>query len=311
MTTTAVSVLYPMQPAHADLVEPFARVVVDAGARRLWAGQSYAAESHQVFAYLAGKGYPLPVGLGVALIPLRHPYDAAVQARSLALLTGHSVVAGYGPSTPDFVVRLRGRPYGRPAAVAAGYADAIRRYVGPLPEAETVAVPGVEVGLGVLRPGMARAAGTVADVAITWMTPPGYVRDVLVPALAEGAADRTRPPRIATVVHVAVAKGGREPRKLALAGAGAHLCTPHYTDMLRRAGIPVDPSDPAAGAATLVDTGVYAYGSAAEIAECVRGYHEAGVDEVILNPAGVLIAEGPDKAVADLAEVLAATVVNA
>ncbi|MBB6551248.1 hypothetical protein HD593_006043 [Nonomuraea rubra] len=34
-----------------------------------------------------------------------------------------------------------------------------------------------------LRPGMARAAGTRADAAITWLTPPSYVRDVLAPAL--------------------------------------------------------------------------------------------------------------------------------
>jgi hypothetical protein len=151
---------------------------------------------------------------------------------------------------------------------------------------------------------MARAAGAAADVAITWMTPPEYVRDVLAPALAQGAADRPKPPRIATVVHVGVARKGRDPWRLALAAAGAHLSAPHYTDMLRRAGIAADPGEPAAGARALVDTGVYAYGSAAELAKCVRGYQDAGVDEVILNAAGVASAEGNDAAVTDLAEIL-------
>jgi alkanesulfonate monooxygenase SsuD/methylene tetrahydromethanopterin reductase-like flavin-dependent oxidoreductase (luciferase family) len=312
------AVLFPQQASHADLLVPFARAAIAGGARRLWTGQSMAAESHQVFAYLAGMGFRLPVGLGVTLMPLRHPVEAAVQARSLALLTGHPVVAGYGAATPDLVARLRGSPYRVPAAAAAGYAGAVRRSLDGDPgrhecEACTSEVglpamphPVVEIGLGVLRPAMARAAGAIADVAVTWMTPPGYLRDVLVPALALGAAQRRRPPRIATVVHAAVARPERDPRRLALAAARSHLSAPHYTDMLRRAGIPAYPTDPAAGAEALVDAGVYVYGSPAHIAECVRGYRDAGVDEIVLNPAGVAFVHGNDAAVTDLSEMLAA-----
>jgi alkanesulfonate monooxygenase SsuD/methylene tetrahydromethanopterin reductase-like flavin-dependent oxidoreductase (luciferase family) len=307
----AVSVLYPMQPLRADAVAPFARAVIDTGARRLWLGQSMVAESHQVLAYLAGMGIRLPVGLGVTLTPLRHPFEAALQARSLALLTGHPVVAGYGPATPAFVAGLCGAPYREPVSVAAGYASAVRRLVGGAPgpsriELPAVAHPTVEVGLGVLRPVMARAAGAVADAAITWMTPPEYVRDQLAPALADGATDRPRPPRIVTMVHVGVARRARDPYRMALAAAGGHLCAPHYSDMLRRAGIPIDPSDPAGGARALVDAGVYAYGTPDEIAERVRGYRDAGVDEVVLNTAGVAFTDGVDAALADLAEISAA-----
>ncbi|WNO71813.1 LLM class flavin-dependent oxidoreductase [Streptomyces sp. AM8-1-1] len=35
--------------------------------------------------------------------------------------------------------------------------------------------PPVELGLGVLRPGMARVAGAVAGCAITWLTPASYL----------------------------------------------------------------------------------------------------------------------------------------
>lgn len=266
-------------PFHADQVVPFARAAA-AGGHRLWIGQSLLVESHQMFAYLAGMGIKLPVGLGVTLMPLRHPFEAAAQARSLALLTGCPVVAGYGAATPQLVAALRGRPYRQPADAAAGYAQDVRQALDGggnlrLPMAPH---PPVEVGLGVLRPRMARAAGAVADVAITWLTPPAYVRDVLVPALAAGAAERPKPPRIATIVPVALRKPGRDPRRLALAAAGAHLRGPHYADMLRRAGIPADP-------AALVDSGLFAYGTADDIATCVRSYHEAGADEVILNVA--------------------------
>jgi alkanesulfonate monooxygenase SsuD/methylene tetrahydromethanopterin reductase-like flavin-dependent oxidoreductase (luciferase family) len=311
------AVMYPLMPLHADLVAPYAHAAAAAGARRLWMGQSLVAESHQVFAYLAGMGVRVPVGLGVTLVPLRHPFEAAVQARSLALLTGSAVVAGYGTATPRLVAALGGSPYARPATAAAGYADAVRATLAGRVgghECETCASqlrlpsvphPQVEVGLGVLRPAMARAAAAVADVAITWLTPPGYVREVLAPALAAGATGRDRPPRIATVLQVAIDKPGRDPLRLALASVGGHLRAPHYTDMLRLAGVPADPAHPAAGARALVEMGVFAFGTPDDIAERVRAHYAAGVDEVILNPAGVAATEGSEAAVEDLAEILA------
>ncbi|MDA0638264.1 LLM class flavin-dependent oxidoreductase [Nonomuraea sp. MCN248] len=311
------ALLFPLQPPHPDVVVPFGELVAGGLAGRLWLGQSVMAESHQTIAYLAGRGVKVASGLAVTLMPLRHPMEAAAQARSLAVLTGRPVVAGYGAATPDLVEALRGAPYERPASAAAGYAGATRaildgRISGHACEA-CVATGGglppmkhapVEVGLGVLRPGMARKAGEVADVAITWMTPPGYLRDTLVPALAEGAAGRGRAPRVAAVVHVAVANSGRDPYQLAMAGAGMHLAAPHYTDMLRRAGVPACPDDPRAGAAALVDAGVYVYGTPGEVAERLRAYSAAGVDEIVLNPAGVLRTEGFKAALADAEQIL-------
>ncbi|MET8054783.1 LLM class flavin-dependent oxidoreductase [Streptosporangium sp. NPDC005286] len=314
----APGLLFPTQPAHPDVVVPFGKLVMNGLAGRLWLGQSLAAETHQTIAYLAGRGIKVPSGMGVTLMPLRHPMEAAAQARSLAVLTGRPVVAGYGAATPELVRALRGAPYEKPATAAAGYARAVRGILDGGISGHTceacVASGGllpmrhapVEVGLGVLRPGMARAAGAVADVAITWMTPPGYVRDTLIPALAEGAADRGSVPRVATVVHVALAAPGRDPLRLARVGAGAHLGAPHYTDMLRRAGVPADPADPRAGAAALVEAGVYVYGTPEEVVERLREYREAGVDEVILNTIGVASTEGFTAAAADAEQILSA-----
>ncbi|MET9342308.1 LLM class flavin-dependent oxidoreductase [Nonomuraea sp. NPDC003804] len=314
----APALLFPFQPAHPDVVVPFGELVAGGLASRLWMGQSVMAESHQTIAYLAGRGIKVASGLSVTLMPLRHPMEAAAQARSLAVLTGRPVVAGYGAATPELVRALRGAPYERPATAAAGYAEAMRGVLdgGVSRHACEACVAGgalppmkhapVEVGLGVLRPGMARKAGAVADVAITWMTPPSYVRDTLIPALSEGAAGRGPVPRVAAVVHVALADAGRDPRRLALAGAGPHLRAPHYTDMLRRAGVPADPDDPDAGAAALVESGVYVYGTPEEVAERLRDYHEAGVDEIVLNPAGVMRTEGYQAALADAELILGA-----
>lgn len=86
MTTPAFvppAVLCPLQPAPPNWSRP---------SRRL---------PHQVPAHLAGMGHTVPVGTAVTLLPLRHSYEAALQARSLALPTGRPAVAGYGIGTPE------------------------------------------------------------------------------------------------------------------------------------------------------------------------------------------------------------------
>ncbi|MDH6705832.1 alkanesulfonate monooxygenase SsuD/methylene tetrahydromethanopterin reductase-like flavin-dependent oxidoreductase (luciferase family) [Kitasatospora sp. MAA19] len=314
----APAVLYPLQPDHPELVAPFAAAAQRSGARRLWLCQSFRAEPHQTLAYLAGRGHAVPVGTAVTLLPLRHPYEAAVQARSLALLTDAPVVAGFGIGSPGFVAGLTGQPYASPRRAVRDYLASVRTLL----DGGTVAQDGpyhrlngslaqlpyarVEVGAAVLRPGMARTAGEVADVAITWMTPPGYLADTLAPALAEGARERPAPPRIATAVHVIPTAPGRDPRALALAATREHLAAPHYADMLRRAGVPVDPHDPEATARALLDSGVVLTGTPEEIAEGLGEYRRAGVDEVVLNPAAVLLTEGVHAAAEEIGRIIAA-----
>ncbi|MFC7041389.1 hypothetical protein [Nonomuraea rubra] len=111
-------------------------------------------------------------------------------------------------------------------------------------------------------------------------------------------------PRIVTVVHAAVTRPERDPAHPAHLAAGAHLQAAHYTGMLRTAGIDVDPSDPRGGARALVSSGLFVTGSPDEIAGRLAAYHAAGVDEVVVNTAGVWLAEGPRAAVRDAEEIL-------
>ncbi|WP_278259913.1 LLM class flavin-dependent oxidoreductase [Nocardioides convexus] len=76
---------------------PYASMVEWTAVHRLWQGQSVVIEPHQAFAHAAGAGLRIPLGLAVTLMPLRHPFEAAVQAASLARTTGQPLVAGYGP----------------------------------------------------------------------------------------------------------------------------------------------------------------------------------------------------------------------
>ncbi|MFD3870870.1 LLM class flavin-dependent oxidoreductase [Streptomyces sp. NPDC058623] len=309
----SVSVLLPMVPTRAEHAAPFAAFVQWRGARALWHGQALLNEQHQILAQLTGMGLGVPFGIGVSLMPLRHPVQAAIEARTLAAASGHPITAGFGPGARALQAMVLGEPYKSPLTACREYLNIVRglldgdevdqrgsyfSYAGALPPAPA---PPVRVGLGVLRPGMARIAGEAADVAITWLTPPAYVRDVIVPALREGAEAAGRPvPRVVSVVPMAAAADGRNPLTALATGSSSHFGAPHYRDMLTRAGVRVDPEDLAATAAGLLAAGGALTGDAAEMAAGVAAYHAAGVDEVVLNNVGVAMLEGPRAVLRDL-----------
>lgn len=313
-----LSVLYPLQPTDPRQVAPFAALAGRFPGARLWTGQSLRLDAYALFAHLAGAGLRVPFGISVGLVPMRHPLEAALQARSLAALTGMPVVAGFGTATPGFVAAVRGAPYDRPGSAAAEYAQTVRTALagGPVDHAgptqvlrtglPTLDTPPVEVGLGVLRPRMARLAAAAADVVITWMTPPAYVRDHLVPALEAGTPAGRARPRIVTVVPMALRVAGHDPLRLAETGSAAHLAGPHYADMLHRAGVYYERGDIRGGARAIVDAGVFLTGSAEEVVDAIAEHHRAGVDEVVLNPAGLLTQHGPAVTLGELETVLTA-----
>lgn len=311
----ALSVLFPAQITHPDQLVPFAELVRDGLADRLWAGQSVLVDAHHAFAHLAGRGLGVPVGTSVALTALRHPFEAALQARSVSAITGFPSVSGFGPGEPAIAAALDGVPYRAPVAFARRYAHAVRCLLRGEPVLDngrghpiTARLPAFgnplpEIGLGVLRPAMARATGAVADVAITWLAPPGYLADTITPALREGASGR-RAPRLVAAVHVAPRGVGRDGPRLAFSATRHHLAAPHYADVLRRAGVTIDLGDPAATGKALIEADAVVHGNADEVTHALRRYRSAGVDEVVLNVAGVLIEEGADVAVRELRRML-------
>lgn len=317
-TSHTVSFMFPQQLVDPDAILPFGRLVEEIGATRLWLGQSFRVESHPAAAYLAGTGCKISIGMAVGLMVLRHPYDAALQARSLAQLMGQPVAIGYGAAYPSYVTSVQGRPYDRPAAAVGEYIDIARRLANNQAVAHNgdlftiharlppMSTPKVEIGAGVLRSGMGRIAGRCADLAITWLAPLNYIQDVIMPAVAAGARGFQKPPRIVAVVQAGMDRPGRNPTLLAQYGSAIHLQAPHYIAMLRAAGLVVDASDPISGASQLVQAGIYLYGDAKHIAAEIAKYHAIGVDEVVINPASVSNMYGLQAAQEDLREIFAA-----
>jgi alkanesulfonate monooxygenase SsuD/methylene tetrahydromethanopterin reductase-like flavin-dependent oxidoreductase (luciferase family) len=152
---------------------------------------------------------------------------------------------------------------------------------------------------------MARLAGEVADVAVTWLTPVEYLTRVIVPALEEGARATGRPrPRLVAVVPVALALPDRDPVDVVLAGSTGHLQMAHYQDMLRRSGIDVDPDDMRRSAKEVLAGGAFLFGSAVEVADGLARYAAAGVDEIVLNATGVCLSDGLGAAVSDVRSII-------
>lgn len=319
-----LSLLIPTVPGVVEQAVPFARYLAQASQlTRLWQGQSYGLEPAATFAYLAGAGYRGPVGTGVLITPLRHPAQAALEARTMAAVTGHPAIVGYGPGSQTVQRARLGVAYRDPVAVCTEFLRATRecmaqpwdppdtgsghRYFHAGEALPPVAHPRVQLALGVLRARMARAAGEVADAAITWLTPAAYLRRVVVPEVAKGADSARRPrPSVIAAVPVGVARPGRHPVELAHLAAGGHVVLPHYADMLTRAGVDVSAPDPSSAARALVAGGGFLYGRPSGIAADLAEYAAAGVDEVILNLTGVHSRYGTDETLLDLSEILAA-----
>lgn len=312
------SIMLPIAPVRAAETIPFFGVAKDAGSR-LWTGAFPRQEPHQLFAYAAGLGYRVPAGVAVSVAALRHPLEAARQAKSAANFTGRSLVAGVGTGTDELVGATTGAPYRSPITAMREYTEIMRAALnGRNPELTgeyhvlrddpgELDSPPVSIGLAALRPRMAELAGRVADVVICWLTPLPYLRSTLIPAVRAGAEQAGRtPPRIVVMVPMAVAGPNRDVFELAQATYGSHIRLPHYIAMLRAAGIDVSERDPEARVRRLIDDGVFAVADPRGIAAILSEYAAEGVDEVVLTADGVVDLHGPDAAVHDYESVLSA-----
>lgn len=311
------SVMFPASPVDPRELDTFAKFVTMGGLRRLYLGQTNVFEPHTTLARLVGQGTRTPVGTAVTLMPMRHPVNAAYQARELAVFSGTSYVAGLGMGSRQFNEAMTGRWPRSPLTYVREYATIVRALVNNHPirlDGEYFDVKArlnpeldaqVQLGLGVLRPKMTELAGELADVGISWLTPPEYCGEHLVPALQRGARRREEgAPRLATVVGFGVERPGRDPVEMVKGIYGGHLAAPHYGAMLELAGYDVIPGDVDHNAREVVDRGLYAYGSPAEVVAKLRQYRAAGCDELILNPGGTYLAHGGVAALQDLQDVL-------
>ncbi|HZW34329.1 MAG TPA: LLM class flavin-dependent oxidoreductase [Isosphaeraceae bacterium] len=234
------------------------------------------------------------IALGTAIVPTfpRHPLVVVQQAIVLAQLAPGRFRLGLGPSHRPSIEGMYGIPFLRPLEHLREYATIVRQALqgGTVDftgrrftvHARIPDPPGTPVFLSALRPASYELAGEIADGAISWVTPPAFLRDVARPALLAGAARRTDGRRPILVGHAfgvvsedeaAVLREARE----RLAG---YARLPFYQEMFAAAGYPE------ARQGTISDAlarNLVIHGDEARFADGLRRFLDAGLDELIVS----------------------------
>lgn len=235
------------------------------------------------------------IRLGTSIVPTypRHPLAVAQQALVLGDLAPGRFVLGVGPSHRPSIENVFGIPFGKPIEHLREYLTILRQALdaGQVEfDGEQYHVHGWRIGnpphlpilLSALRPASYRLAGRLADGAISWITPAAYLRDHALPALREGAAQRTDGRTVRLVAHcfAAVSTDTEAVSQAARERLGGYLRAPFYQEMFAAAGYPE------AQQQTVTDamiTAVVAHGDEAETARRIRAFLDAGADEVIVS----------------------------
>ena len=142
--------------------------------------------------------------------------------------------------------------------------------------------PGTPVPIAALRAPAFRAAGRLADGAMSWNCPTAYLQQVAMPALQEGAdsAGRDRP-RLMVHVPVLVITDRDEVRRRAGEQLRYYAAAPFYARMFADAGYPLQPDGSVS--TELIDNLVVS-GTPAEIASQLRDRLDLGFDVLMVNP---------------------------
>jgi alkanesulfonate monooxygenase SsuD/methylene tetrahydromethanopterin reductase-like flavin-dependent oxidoreductase (luciferase family) len=243
------------------------------------------------------------IGLGNGVVPIypRHPAAMAQAALTLAEATQERFRLGIGVSHRASMEAMLGLSLQEPLAVMREYVAVLRGALGSgaafagkhfrvrwsmgLP----VRPQAPPVLLAALSPRMLELAGEIADGVVLWLTPPGYVRDVAVPALERGRrrAGKTLDGfEIVAAVPLAITHDHTAALAAFRAELTRYLEQPFYRAMLARAGFAAalaqfdrDGQSPVELAQALG-----AVGGAEAAHAYVQAYREAGVTLPAVRP---------------------------
>jgi alkanesulfonate monooxygenase SsuD/methylene tetrahydromethanopterin reductase-like flavin-dependent oxidoreductase (luciferase family) len=243
------------------------------------------------------------LGTGVMPIYSRTPVATAQSFATLDEFSGGRAVIGLGVSHRPVVEGWYGTSIDKPLREMREYVGVVRailRGEDP-PQGERFRSgfqfmgfeprPDLPIYLGGLSPRMLRLAGKIADGAMLWLCNPDYIRDVVVPAVAEGREQAGKPLDgfdIVAAVPSAVTADPEEARSRLRQELIPYFSLPFYRKMLERSGYQDDVKGfdegmssgrPDAAAAAISDAflgKLAAIGSHEEATESVRRYRKAG-----------------------------------
>jgi F420-dependent oxidoreductase-like protein len=222
------------------------------GVTQLWMTQNPTSlDSLTVFA--AAFARTQRIRLGTSIVPTypRHPLALAQQAATVSALGPGRLRLGVGTSHRPSIERSYGLPMVRPLAHLREYVGVLRGalWTGEVDQqgefftarATLSQPPRLPILIAALGEEAYRLAGEVSDGAISWNTPPAYLRDVALPALRAGAAaaGRQAPPLVA---HTWVTLSDDKEAVVAAAKQtlAGYARLPFYANMFAAAGYPVE-----------------------------------------------------------------------
>jgi alkanesulfonate monooxygenase SsuD/methylene tetrahydromethanopterin reductase-like flavin-dependent oxidoreductase (luciferase family) len=252
----------------------------------------------------------LLLGTGVTPIYSRTPVAAAQSFATLDEFSGGRAIVGLGVSHRPVVEAWYGQKIEKPLREMREYVGVVRavlRGEGP-PQGETFSSsfhfigyeprPDIPIYLAGLSPGMLRLAGEIAEGVILWLCNPDYIRDVVVPTVAEGRAKAGKPAEgfdIVAAVPSAVTSDPEQAKAQLRSELIPYFSLPFYRKMLERSGFGDDiaafdrgmqEGGPEAAVAAISDrflSSLAAVGSADEAAASVRRYAESGATSPCLG----------------------------
>jgi alkanesulfonate monooxygenase SsuD/methylene tetrahydromethanopterin reductase-like flavin-dependent oxidoreductase (luciferase family) len=252
----------------------------------------------------ASRSERLKLGTGVTPIYTRSPATAAMSFATLDEFSGGRAVAGFGVSHRPAVEAWYGQTIDKPLREAREYVDIVRailrgeqppqgqkfrshfQFMGLEPR------PDIPIYLAGLAPGMLRLAGEIADGVVLWLCNPEYIRNTVVPMVAEGRAKAGKPAEgfdIVAAVPSAVTGEPEEAKAQLRAELIPYFSLPFYRKMIELSGFEEDiaafdaaGSDPSSISDRFITT-LAAIGSGEEAAATVQSYADAGATSPCLG----------------------------
>lgn len=285
--------LAAFNPAVKTLDESIARVKAAErlGFESVWTTQlPDARDAALVLAAYAAATQRVGLGTGVLPIYTRHPTAMAQMAATLDELSGGRFILGVGISHKVTVESMWGLRLDSPVDAMREYLEILRaslrdgaaaiegkhfsaRWAYSAPRR-----PELRIMISALNPRMLELAGESADGVVLWMCSPGYIRDLVIPALAAGrqkAGKSMEGFEVVAAVPVCLTSDRAGAQAVFRQTVERYANLPYYRKMMDASGFK---SELEAGAVTegMIDE-LAGIGDERQVREAIRRYREAGV----------------------------------
>lgn len=252
-------------------------------------------DSITVLMAYAARSERLLLGTGVTPIYSRTPVATAQSFATIDEFSGGRAIIGLGVSHRPVVEAWYGQEIEKPLREMREYVGVVRailrgedppqgerfgstfRFMGYQPR------PDIPIYLAGLAPGMLRLAGELADGVILWLCAPEYIRDVVVPTVAEGRAKAGKSPEgfdIVAAVPSAVTSDPDQAKAQLRSELIPYFSLPFYRKMIELSGYGDDLAGFDRHGVDAISDGflsdLAAIGTAEEAVASVRHYADSG-----------------------------------